>query len=673
MFGSKKKSLLNDLLGQMQAINRSQAVIEFDLNGNILKANENFLKTVGYSLAEIQGRHHSMFVDGTYKNSPEYDNFWAGLRRGEFSSGEYKRYAKGGKEVWIQASYNPILDETGKPYKVVKYATDVTAQKVLNADYAGQIDAIGKSQAVIEFNMDGTITNANHNFLKALGYSLEEIKGRHHSIFVDPAFRDSQEYQNFWEGLRSGRYNAGEFCRFGKGGKEVWIQASYNPILDLNGKPFKVVKYASDITSMVMTRIENERGMKECIDVLKELSEGNFTRKMDLEYKGTFADIKRALNETITILNQTINECVDVLGMVSQGNLKQKMQGNYKGSFSKISEAVNVTIDRLCSMVTRISASSQTVKNAANEIATGSSDLSTRTEQQASSLEETSASMEEITGTTRTNSANAVHAQELSSNASNVAEQGGRVVEDAVNAMSNIEKSSQKISDIISVIDEIAFQTNLLALNAAVEAARAGDAGKGFAVVASEVRSLAGRSATASKEIKTLINESASQVKHGAELVNNAGRTLKEIVSSVKQVAGIVADISSASQQQATGISEVNTAVAQMDEMTQQNAALVEENTAAAHSMVEQARSLEELISFFSIPGAAGSQSAAFEKLHEVAQSSSQIRATHAAVRDTHSPHRTNGHSNGHDRHASTNSVKAYAKTSQHEKGWEEF
>lgn len=671
MFGSNKKKMLCDLQGQIQAINRSQAVIEFDLSGNILKANENFLNVIGYTLTEIQGRHHSMFIDGNYKNSPEYDNFWASLRRGQFFSGEFKRYGKAGKEIWIQASYNPILDEEGKPYKIVKYATDVTGQKILNADYSGQIEAIGKSQAVIEFNMEGTIINANHNFLKTLGYSLEEIKGRHHSIFVDTVYRDSQEYQNFWDALRSGRYNAGEFCRIGKGGKEVWIQASYNPIFDMNGKPFKVVKYASDITNMVMTRIENEHGMKECIDVLKELSEGNFTRKMELEYKGTFSDIKRALNETISILNGTINECVDILGMVSQGNLKQKMQGNYKGSFSKISDALNVTIDRLCSMVTRISAASQTVKNAANEIATGSSDLSTRTEQQASSLEQTSASMEEITGTTKTNSTDAVHAQELSSNASNVAEQGGRVVEDAVHAMSNIEKSSQKISDIISVIDEIAFQTNLLALNAAVEAARAGDAGKGFAVVASEVRSLAGRSATASKEIKTLINESASQVKSGAELVNNAGRTLKEIVNSVKRVAGIVADISSASQQQATGISEVNTAVAQMDEMTQQNAALVEENTAAAHSMVEQAKSLEDLISFFSIPNAAGTSAAAFEKLNEVAQSSNQIRTQITRQEADHRPiqMRSNGHAKS---AASSNGVKSYSK-SGHEQGWEEF
>ncbi len=170
------------------------------------------------------------------------------LNRGEYQAAEYKRIGKGGKEVWIQASYNPIMDLDGKPFKVVKYATDVTAQKLQNADYVGQIAAIGKSQAVIEFKMDGTVLNANENFLRALGYTLDEIKGRHHSMFVDEAYRQSYEYKEFWAALNRGEYQAAEYKRIGKGGKEVWIQASYNPIMDLNGKPFKVVKYATDTT-----------------------------------------------------------------------------------------------------------------------------------------------------------------------------------------------------------------------------------------------------------------------------------------------------------------------------------------------------------------------------------------------------------------------------------------
>ncbi|WP_213739740.1 PAS domain-containing methyl-accepting chemotaxis protein [Bradyrhizobium sp. dw_411] len=253
--------------GKIDAIARAQAVIEFDLDGTIIKANENFLKTLGYSLAEIQGKHHSMFVEPAMRESPAYREFWAALNRGEYFADEYKRLGKGGKEVWILASYNPILDEKGKPFKVVKFATDVTEQKLQTANLAGQIDAIGKSQAVIEFNMDGTIITANSNFLGAVGYLLDEIQGRHHSMFVDPAERDGAAYREFWTKLNLGEYQSAEYKRIGKGGKEVWIQASYNPILDLNGKPFKVVKYATDTTAQVIARMKSEsvRGMMESV------------------------------------------------------------------------------------------------------------------------------------------------------------------------------------------------------------------------------------------------------------------------------------------------------------------------------------------------------------------------------------------------------------------------
>lgn len=549
-------SSIADYSGQINAIGKSQAVIEFNLDGTIVMANGNFLQTLGYSLEEIKGKHHSMFVDAAYKNSSEYQQFWSNLNRGDYQSGEFKRIGKGGREVWIQASYNPILDTNGKPFKVVKYATNVTEQKLKNADSAGQLAAIDKSQAVITFNMDGTIINANANFLGAMGYTLAEIKGKHHSMFAETAYKNSADYKQFWEALNRGEYKTGEFKRLGKNGKEIWIQASYNPILDLNYKPFKVVKYATDITQMVLTRTENEVGINEAVKVLSGIAVGNLTQKMELEYKGTFSEIKGA---------------------------------------------VNSTVDKLFDMVKSIVEAAQSVNAAASEIASSTADLSQRTEEQASSLEETAASMEELTGTVRANSDNAKNASELSTQANRVATDGGKVVEEAVSAMSSIEKSSQKISDIIGVIDEIAFQTNLLALNAAVEAARAGDAGKGFAVVAAEVRSLAGRSASASKEIKTLINESAKQVQTGADLVGKAGATLKDIVGSVQKVAGIVSEIASASQEQATGIDEINVAVTQMDETTQQNAALVEENTAAAHSMVEQAQVLERLMQFFTI------------------------------------------------------------------------
>jgi len=248
-----------DIEGQLAALGKSQAVIEFDLDGRILAANPNFLDAMGYSIEEIRGRHHRLFVTPDHAASDDYRRFWEALGRGEYQAAEYRRLGKGGREVWIQASYNPILDPSGRPFKIVKFATDITEAKRRNADYQGQIAALGKSQAVIEFDLAGHILSANRNFLDAMGYAAEEVQGRHHSLFVDPEFARSEEYRRFWEALGRGEYQAAEYRRLGKGGREVWIQASYNPIFDPSGRPFKVVKFATDITRQVLQRMESER------------------------------------------------------------------------------------------------------------------------------------------------------------------------------------------------------------------------------------------------------------------------------------------------------------------------------------------------------------------------------------------------------------------------------
>jgi methyl-accepting chemotaxis protein len=248
-----------DMAAITQALDKSQAIIEFKPDGTILTANANFLGAVGYALEEIKGKHHRMFVEPNYGQSPEYANFWKLLAAGEYQAAEFRRFGKGGKEIWIQASYNPLKDARGKVYKVVKYATDITANKFQSADYEGQLSAIGRSQAVIAFSLDGIILDANENFISTVGYSLEEIKGQHHRMFVDPVYGESNEYAYFWKKLSEGQFESAEFKRFGKGGKEIWIQASYNPIFDMNGKPFKVVKYATDITQIVKDRLEKDR------------------------------------------------------------------------------------------------------------------------------------------------------------------------------------------------------------------------------------------------------------------------------------------------------------------------------------------------------------------------------------------------------------------------------
>jgi len=550
-------SSLDDLRGQIAAINKSQAVIEFGLDGTILTANDNFLRALGYTLSEIQGKHHSLFVDPAFRDSAEYRTFWAKLGRGEYDAAVYKRLGKGGREVWIQASYNPVMNSAGKPFKVVKYATDITEQKMRLADYEGQIAAISKAQAVIEFELDGTIRTANANFLNVLGYTLDEIKGRHHSLFVTPAHRESAEYRAFWSKLGRGEYDAAQYLRIGKGGRQVWIQASYNPIFDPNGKPFKVVKYATDVTQQVVMSQQLQAAVEETQQVVKSATDGDLAVRISTQGK--------------------------------------------TGEIESLCQGINTLLHATMTLITSVKTAAQQVQAGAEEISRGNTDLSQRTEEQASSLEETASSMEQMTSSVKQTADNAGQANQLAVAARQQAEKGGAIVGSAVTAMSQINTSSKKIADIIGVIDEIAFQTNLLALNAAVEAARAGEQGRGFAVVASEVRNLAGRSATAAKEIKGLIQDSVAKVEEGSRLVDESGKALDDIVNSVKRVTDIVSEIAAASHEQSSGIEQVGKAVAQMDEVTQQNAALVEEAAAASQSIVDQARALNDLIARYDV------------------------------------------------------------------------
>jgi methyl-accepting chemotaxis protein len=252
---SAEKLRSADTLSQIEAIDRSQGVIAFDLDGTILTANRNFLGVVGYGLDEVKGRHHRMFVDQPERDSAGYRAFWAGLAQGAFQSGEFRRVGKDGREIWLQATYNPILDPAGRPIKVMKFATDITAEKLRNAELRGQVEAIGRSQGVIHFDLAGHVLDANANFLSVLGYPLDQIRGQHHRMFVDPSYGASSAYQAFWAALRRGEFQSGIYQRVGAGGRAIWIQASYNPIFDTSGKPFKVVKYATDITTRMRSQI----------------------------------------------------------------------------------------------------------------------------------------------------------------------------------------------------------------------------------------------------------------------------------------------------------------------------------------------------------------------------------------------------------------------------------
>ncbi|MBK8016857.1 MAG: PAS domain-containing protein [Betaproteobacteria bacterium] len=542
---------------RLEALSRSQAVIEFTPEGEVLKANSNFLSVMGYPLEDIQGRHHRMFVEPSYAQSPDYAQFWEGLRKGEFRAGLFKRIGSGDREVWIQASYNPVLDSSGRVLKIVKYTTDVTAEQERTAHAAAKLQAIDRSQGVIEFDLDGRIVSANRNFLDALGYSPGEIAGQHHAMFVEPAERQSDDYRRFWEKLRRGEFDSGKYKRVGKGGRTVWIQATYNPVLDASGRPVKVVKFAQIITEQVEAAQATERAVADVMRIVSAAANDDLSLRIDCQGKS--------------------------------------------GEFETLCAGVNRLMDTMSDVVGRMRDASDVITTSAKEIAAGNTDLSGRTEEQASSLEETASSMEELTSTVKQNADNARQANQLVVGASEVAQRGGDVVREVVQTMGGISESSKKIADIISVIDGIAFQTNILALNAAVEAARAGEQGRGFAVVATEVRNLAQRSAGAAKEIKELISDSVGKVESGSRLVDEAGRTMEEIVVSVKRVTDIMAEITAASVEQSAGIEQVNQAITQMDEVTQQNAALVEQAAAAAESLEEQAQMLSQAVVAFKL------------------------------------------------------------------------
>ncbi len=428
------------LLATLQA---SQAVIEFAPDGRILTANGNFLGAVGYTLAEIQGRSHSLFCEDGYAKSDAYRRFWQDLAAGQFQSGEFKRVAKGGRVLWLQASYNPVRDNSGRITRIVKFASDITATKLKSMDDRGKIDAIERAQAVIEFGTDGTVLTANGNFLKVTGYSLAEIAGKSHRMFCDPAYAASSDYGRFWNDLRAGKLQAGEFRRFGKGGREIYIQANYNPILDDAGAVVKIVKFATDVTESARRRLRNER------------------------------------------LSHTIHQDLgDVVRQV----------------------------------------------NAAAGMATSANDASDNT---GGVINSVAAAAEELSQSVRDISHSMTYAR-------TGVEDVFRHAEGANSRAGQLTQSAAAMTNVVTLIQDIAGQINLLALNATIESARAGDAGKGFAVVASEVKNLANQAANSTKTIAAEIATMQAVSTEVVEALTLISGSMNTVLDNVASVAGAI-------------------------------------------------------------------------------------------------------------------------------------
>ena len=528
MFGWLKNVDSTDCNAMVAAINRSQAVIEFTMDGTIVNANDNFLKAMGYTLEEIRGRHHSIFVEPAVRDSVAYREFWAKLNGGQFQAGEYKRIAKGGREVWIQASYNPVLDTHGKPFKVLKFATDVTTQKMRSMEDAGQIAAIVRSQAVISFSLDSTIRTANDNFLRALGYSLAEIQGRHHSMFVEPADRDSAAYREFWAQLGRGEFQAGEFKRIGKGGKEVWILASYNPIVDETGRPFAIVKFASDITSQKL-KAADTAGQIDAIAKSQAVIEFKMDGTIITANENFLNTMGYSLAEIKGRHHGMFVDPAERNGVAYRDFWADLNRGQYQaGEFRRLGRGnQEIWIQASYNPILDLNGKPFKVVKYAADI-TKAALTRMRAERARSLIEQVAAGSEEMSASIREISETMVKSKQTSSRAV------GQV--NTANAQAErLDQAAKAMEGIVGLIGDITGQINLLALNATIESARAGEAGRGFAVVAGEVKNLAGQAKQATDRITAEIasmNEIAGGVVNALAGINEAIGHVSEYVAS---------------------------------------------------------------------------------------------------------------------------------------------
>ncbi|NIJ95188.1 methyl-accepting chemotaxis protein [Xanthomonas campestris] len=624
LFSSRSRRLQH----KADAVDRVMAVIEFDLDGRILHVNQNFLSLMGYRLDEVVGQHHRMFVTPADRDSESYRQFWQALRRGDFNAGRFCRLDKHGREVWINASYNPLLDRAGKAYRVVKYATDITAQVRQTADFEGRIDAIDKVMAVIEFSLDGTVLDANENFLAAMGYRLDEIRGKHHGMFVDAQTRQSAAYRAFWDKLGRGAFDAGRYKRIGKDGREVWIQASYNPVLDEHGRPYKVVKYATDVTRQVVDSADAD-GRIQAIDKVMGVIEFDLEGRVLTANDNFLAILGYSAEEAIgqhhrIFVDASYGASEDYRHFWTKLARGQFDAGRYRrlhkdGSSVWIQASYNPILDvsgrpykvvkyatdvtdqvrsaeRMGQLMQQTLSIAQNVQREAHHISVSNQELVSRSSTQSAAVAQTSTTIDQLAETVRTNSDSANSAQRMAEASADVARRGAAVIADMVKTTAGIRSATDRIGQIIEVIDGIAFQTNILALNAAVEAARAGEQGRGFAVVATEVRSLAQRCSVSAKEIRGLIDNATDQVGDGSRLAEQAGVVMQDMVGSVLRVTATVEQIAAASQEQARDISTANTALQSIGVQARDQAQMVDDLARSARVLEADADALFALV-----------------------------------------------------------------------------
>jgi len=622
-----------ELKVRTEIMNVTSIVSEADKKGDILSINEKFLEVSKYSRDELIGHGHNTT---RHPDMPKevFKQMWATIGRGQIFRGVVKNRAKDGTPYYVDAVIAPILGENGKPMKYLGVRYDITESELERHNARGILGAIDAAYAYIEFDLGGHVLAANKNFLGLMGYALDDVRGKHHRMFVEPAQAQSAEYAAFWRELNDGQSRSQVFKRITRSGQPVWIQAVYAPVKDEMGRVVKIVKIATDVTAehlanaMLREAVEQARAVTAAaqagdltqriplegksgpiaelcagVNALMEttavifddvgrvfgaLAGGDLTQRISRDYAGSFGRLKTDANATSQALADIVDDVGRVFSGLASGDLTQRITRETRGTFDRVKQDANSSCDKLAGIIDEVRTAAEALTGAANQVSATAQSLSQAASEQASSVEETTSQIDMMSASISQNSDNAKVTDGMATKASKEAAEGGEAVTRTVTAMKQI---AAKIS-----IDDIAYQTNLLALNAAIEAARAGEHGKGFAVVAAEVRKLAERSQEAAKEIGDLASSSVSTAER-------AGKLLDEIVPSIQKTSELVQEIAAASSEQSQSVTQIGGAMGQLSKATQQNASASEELAATSEELSGQAEQLQQSVAFFAAGG----------------------------------------------------------------------
>ncbi len=597
---AKMEQQEREIDARMKLVDELCIVSETDLKGYITYVNDKHCEVSQYTREELVGSNQNMV---RHPDMPKelFKELWSTIGKGKIFRGPVKNMRKDGTPYYVDGIFAPVLGPNGKPVKYlgVRYDnTDVTIEK-LAAE--GVVNAINASYAFIEFDTKGNILTANDNFQKTMGYTLAEIQGKHHRMFVDQELSNSLEYQRFWEDLANGIAKNDLFKRVTKTGEVKWLQSVYSPVKDDMGRIYKVVKIAADVTETTNIAIETKVAADEVSRVLTAISDGDYSQKYMVDTKGSLRLIGEILNDTVDKLSDLMDEAQEtqnaasetkrVLTALSEGDLTQKYSIETRGELKSMGDSLNKSIDILSNLISVVVSNANNIASASVEMSSSAQQLSEGATNQASSVEQISSSMEEMTANIQQNTSNSRQTEKISTGAAKEILNSKEAVIETVNSMKTIASK-------ISIIGEISRQTNLLALNAAVEAARAGEHGKGFAVVAAEVRKLAERSQLAASEIDEVSGKSV-------DIAQRSGQMLSEVVPNIQKTSDLVQEITASSVEQSSGAEQINNAIQNLNNVVQENAATAEELAAGAEELNSQSLQLQEAVAFFKIDGMA--------------------------------------------------------------------